>query len=60
MTTYRAYVTETRCFEFDSDYDIDSDGLYEEAKSILETMDQNEVDVCHRNWDDIIKVPTKE
>ena len=67
MTKYRAIVTETYEIEIDSEFDLDSDALYEEFKLWVEGMDDviNEaleeemggsMTVIHRNWDDIEEV----
>ena len=59
MTRYLACITETRCFEFESEFDLDSDALYEEAKAHIEDRDV-EVTITHRDWDDIVRIPAKE
>lgn len=66
MTKYRATVTETYEIEIDSEFDLDSDALYEEFemwakdKEILmnKTFEANGAKhiVTHRNWDDIEEV----
>ena len=66
MTKYRATVTETYIIELDSEFDLDSDALYEEFKVWAENKDDvvndvfkteaAEFTVTHRNWDDIEEV----